>query len=398
MKYLLVEPKVRSKAPNIALMKWARWCDINGHEYIYVKGCVKLHSGFTMHVDAYTPDVILISMIFTYNSHVYEKTINYYIKKYPNAKIKVGGVFPTLYPKWFSVRWDGIEIHRGMCCEIEDISPKYDLDIMYENSNSIYDTLDTIILYASRGCTNKCAYCAVPQLEGSMHSFKSIKDTLTIAREEMPHARSVVLYDNNFTEHEYFDHIVDELVEFGLPIDIHGLHVQSFTEHHAKRLSELEWKSQSQHGNPYIRFSFDKVKYVDDLERAYKLFLKYKIKAEFFAYMLFNFMDRPEDFWWRIEQAQRIVIEHGGGMLLFPQRYEPFKSLERNKYIGRHWTEKMVRGLVRLYTNRLRGWFRVNQNGAIYDHVGYSLDEFLDNIKKAGEPDDSPAFYPTGFF
>lgn len=60
MKHLIVEPKVKSKAPNIALMKWARWCELNDHEYIYVKGCVDLDE------HDFIPDVILISMIFTY--------------------------------------------------------------------------------------------------------------------------------------------------------------------------------------------------------------------------------------------------------------------------------------------------------------------------------------------
>ena len=74
-----------------------------------------------------------------------------------------------------------------------------------------------------------------------MKCYKSIKHILDVAKIEMPNAKSIVLYDNNFTEHEYFDNIVDELIKYGLPIDIHGLHVDSFTEHHAKRFSELKW-------------------------------------------------------------------------------------------------------------------------------------------------------------
>ena len=40
MKFLLVEPKVKAKAPNIALMKWARWCENNKYECVYVRGKV----------------------------------------------------------------------------------------------------------------------------------------------------------------------------------------------------------------------------------------------------------------------------------------------------------------------------------------------------------------------
>jgi len=36
---------------------------------------------------------------------VYEKTINFYLEKFPKAKITVGGAFPSLNPKWFD-KWN----------------------------------------------------------------------------------------------------------------------------------------------------------------------------------------------------------------------------------------------------------------------------------------------------
>ena len=69
MKILIVEPKLTSIAPNIALMKWARWCELNKHEYKYIRGCIK---------QDLIPDKILMSFIFTYYSKIYEETINFY--------------------------------------------------------------------------------------------------------------------------------------------------------------------------------------------------------------------------------------------------------------------------------------------------------------------------------
>jgi hypothetical protein len=46
----------------------------------------------------------------------------------------------------------------------------------------------------------------------------------------------VVLFDNNFLAHPYFDNIIDELVDFGLPVDIHGLHAGNCTMNHANNL------------------------------------------------------------------------------------------------------------------------------------------------------------------
>jgi len=54
MKYLIVEPKVKAIAPNIALMKYCRWCEQKGHQYQYVRGMVE---------PEITPDAILMTCI-----------------------------------------------------------------------------------------------------------------------------------------------------------------------------------------------------------------------------------------------------------------------------------------------------------------------------------------------
>jgi hypothetical protein len=92
MKYLIVEPLVKAIAPNIALMKWARWCELNNHQYQYVRGII---------APDIEPDKILMSCIFTFDSKIYEKTIKHYWKLFPNSELTVGGVFPSLNPKWF---------------------------------------------------------------------------------------------------------------------------------------------------------------------------------------------------------------------------------------------------------------------------------------------------------
>lgn len=381
MNYLLIEPKVKAIAPNIALMKWARWCEINSCDYQYVRGKVS---------PDIKPDIMLMSCIFSYHSKKYENTINYYRKLFPGVPMVVGGVFPTLNPKWFSNRWgkflsDGeleVTVSSGLHPALENIAPKYNVKIKSEDKHP-YDR-DKIVLYSSRGCTNNCGYCAVPRLEGAMKSFKSIQRTLNAGRNEIPDAKSVVLYDNNFTEHEYFDNIVDELGNFGLPIDIHGLHVESFTEHHAKRFAELKWAGQGKSGMPYLRFSFDKRKYYEDIKRAAKLAAKYNIKATFFCYMLFNYTDSPEDFWWRVAKINELVHEVGKEIALFPQRYEPLNSLKRNQRIGPKWTNEMVRGLVRRYT-RTRGFITVTKSDNIFYWIGFSKKEFINKLIKTGK-------------
>lgn len=276
MKLLLVEPFVKAIAPNIALMKWARWCELNNHEYQYVRGIV---------APEITPNRILMSCIFTYDSQIYAKTIKHYFMLFPDAELTVGGVFPSLNPKWFEqlslALNKPIVIHRGICSDIESLTPKYDVLIKCEKKDPEYRR-DKTVLYASRGCVNKCNYCAVPELEGPMRSFKSVAETLMAGRQEI-NSREAVLYDNNFTEHQYFKDIVNEIYKHRMSVDIHGLHVSSFNENHARCLSMLNWAPQNKNGTAYIRFSFDKKSYRDNIERALTLVRDYRINEVIYS-------------------------------------------------------------------------------------------------------------------
>jgi hypothetical protein len=384
MNVLIVEPKLTSIAPNIALMKLARLCELNGYDFQYIRGCVKTN---------FIPDRIYMSFIFTYYSAIYEKTIDFYKRLYPNAEIIIGGVFPTLFPNWFDKsKWknpffdiDRFYIHRGMYSDIETLIPKYNIDIIEEDKTSKdKQNRNSIVLYSSRGCTNKCKYCAVPTLEGKMKSYHSIKDNLEIGLKELPNAKSVVLYDNNFTAHEYFDNIVDELIDFGLPVDIHGLHVSAFTEHQAEKLAKLKWGSQGlEKSTAYIRFSFDKIEYRKHVDRALSYVKKYNIGAEFFCYMLYNFTDSPHDFWMRLVYSQEISKKYGKYIFLFPQRYEPFDAMKKYQYVGEKWTQEYASG-IRKMTTWLHGFLSIFPNGNLFRWIGFTEKEFFEKVYKFG--------------
>lgn len=397
MKYLLIEPKLASVGRNIALMKWAKWFEINGHIYQYVRGMVK---------PDIEPDIMMMSCIFSYYSKKYEQTINHYLKMFPKAKMIVGGVFPTLQPKWFEEKWRAdnpffasearVEIYCGLHPDIEPLAPKFNVVVKDEDDGKQYAprtiekkeaTKKTVVLYSSRGCTNKCGYCAVPILEGDMKSFKSIGHILDAASKEMPDAKSVVLYDNNFTAHEYWSDICDELIEFDLPVDIHGLHVDEFTQEMANKFAEMKWGSQGRkHSTAYLRFSFDKMKYKDNIKQAltyYKNAEGLEKKVAFFLYMLFNYTDKPEDAWKKIVITQQFTEEFKTYIMLFPQRFEPFMALEKYKYVGKFWTPELSNGFRRLST-WLHGFLTVSPNRNLFRWIGYTKEEFLENVYKFG--------------
>lgn len=399
MKYLIIEPATHSIAYNIALMKYARWCENHGYEYQYVRGMLKPNI---------VPDVMIMSCIFSFHSEIYKKTIKYYRKLFPNARLLVGGVFPSLQPEWFYKNFENqffgsnnIEIHTGMDNELEPLIPKYNVDVKDEDYkhggkkklNQYYNRKKRIVLYASRGCVNRCGYCAVPRLEGDMKSFKTIKENLKVGMEELPDAEGIVLYDNNFTEHAYIENIINELAETGLPVDIHGLHVDSFDENMAKLFQKLKWGGQGSSSTPYLRFSFDKILYENHVRRAYNIWIDHNIKAGFFCYMLYNYTDSPEQTWARIVKAQHMVEErenkYGDSkqIYLFTQRFNPLtgeKSLHRDIYVGPKWTHEQAVGLKRLSTF-IHGFIPVSKSRNIFRWIGTNEKEFKERLQWIGE-------------
>jgi hypothetical protein len=385
LKYLLVEPAVKAIAPNIALMKWARYCEINSIEFQYVRGCVR---------PDLVPDKILMSCVFTFYSDIYEKTIDYYSNMFPGVDVIVGGVFPSLYPEWFNKeKWSGdkfyggsiVKVHKFTHPDIELLTPKFNVNIKSEDK--LYSR-NKLVLYSSRGCPNKCGYCAVPRLEGNMNSFKSIRNQLETGIKELPEATGVVLYDNNFTEHEYFDDICNELIEFGLPVDIHGLHLSAFNEHQAEVFSRMKWGGQGENSFPYLRFSFDHKRYLKYIERSLIWCKKYKVKARLFLYCLFNYNDSPDDFWWKVERCQEIVDRVGLTIVLYPAKYAPFDPNIKKQYIGEKWTKELVVGFTRMYTE-YRNFIPITKQRTIYKNlIGSSKEEWISKCLEWYEKED----------
>jgi hypothetical protein len=78
---------------------------------------------------------MLMSCVFSYYANEYEKTINFYSNRFPDSKLKVGGVFPTLNGKSFK-RFNGaVEVHNGFSSKINNLPPKYNVEIDSEDSN-----------------------------------------------------------------------------------------------------------------------------------------------------------------------------------------------------------------------------------------------------------------------
>lgn len=181
--------------------------------------------------------------------------------------------------------------------------------------------------FTTRGCPNRCSFCAVPQIEGD---FREVPDFIP---------RPIVC-DNNFlfSSTKHFNHVIDKLkclpyVDFN-----QGLDASLFTPARATRLAELK--------HVKIRFALDyageECIVVDAIGRARSAGLK-----NLGCYVLIGFNDTPEDALHRLELIKALDIWPN------PMRYQPLNLTEKNSYVGKNWTGEQLRRYMK-YWSRLR--------------------------------------------
>lgn len=140
------------------------------------------------------PDQVEVTSSFTYwASHVWH-AVAFYKKAYPNAKVRVGGIYATLMPE-HCAQSGCDEVFIGLYPETEECMPAYDLV-----GNPSFQ-----IMHSSRGCFRKCRFCGVWRIEPEISFKKSIKDEIC--------SNWIVFYDNNLLANPYINNILDELSE-----------------------------------------------------------------------------------------------------------------------------------------------------------------------------------------
>lgn len=184
-----------------------------------------------MKQDFPTFDRVGVSTLFTFYWKETVDTINYaknFLGKYKNGKLKgelhVGGIASSLVPDYI-FRETGIEPHVGLLNEpyvydkdkkgnviIDELPLDYsileEIDYRYPAENAYFG-------YMTRGCVNRCPFCAVPTLEPAYCNYIGIKSKIEKAEECFGTKKDLLLMDNNVFASECFDKIIDEIKESG---------------------------------------------------------------------------------------------------------------------------------------------------------------------------------------
>jgi len=249
----------------------------------------------------------------------------------------------------------------------------------YELSNNYY-TNNASFGYMTRGCVNKCPYCAVPILEPEYIPYIPLKGQVD------PNKKDLILLDNNVLASSEFPRIIREIKEYGFYkgakfngkfryIDFNqGVDARLLTDEKMKLLSELPIKP--------LRIAFDHIKLKKLYIKKVRLARKYGIK-NLSNFILFNYNDTPEDFYERLRINIELNEEFGLSIFSFPMKFVPLDNKNR-KYIDEaHWTKQQLRG-VQCILNATHGV--VGAKKPFFEKAfGKDVDEFKYIIEQSEE-------------
>ena len=305
MRILLVQPAYYTRYPPLGLLKLAAMHKDRGDDVLLVRG---------LESPAMIPDIIYVTSLFTYAwKHVHD-TVSHYRRLYPGTKIVLGGIYATLMPE--HARLSGAdEVRTGLVAEAEAYRPDY----------SLVPDWDASIMFSMRGCIRKCAFCAVPRLEGKTKGkAQGIRDLIE------PGHRKVILWDNNVLGVPNWSEVVDELKAAGVSVDFNqGLDARLINDDVARKLRQIRIDP--------IRLAYDipseRVAVESAIESLHSAGFS---RRRIIVYTLFNFTDTPEQFWKRVNDLV------SWGAVSYPMRYEPLNSLVKNRYVSPHWTAQQL--------------------------------------------------------
>lgn len=219
MKVLLVEPNYKNKYPPMGLMKISTYHKMLRDEVRFVKG-------FDRDVDEEVWDRIYVTTLFTFDFDLDVETINHYKLLVNNINdLYVGGIMASLMPDKI-VEATGIDrshVLTGLFTNTAVVGDDNDINVdelpldydILEQVDYKYPAGDNYFAYTTRGCPNRCSFCAVPILEPHFHVTNNIIDQIKTIDEKYGPKQHLLLLDNNVLNTTDLKGLVDDLCKAG---------------------------------------------------------------------------------------------------------------------------------------------------------------------------------------
>ena len=372
---LLIEPDYKNKYPPLGLMKISYFHKhVLGDHVRFTKGRLPAALAEAKWDRVYVTSLFTFEWAKTIEAIQYAKTLVDSIDK-----ITVGGIAATMLPQQIYEE-TGIRPVCGLLNEpgklglpgdecIDQIVPDY---AILDDIDYVYPFHDAYFLSATKGCGNKCGFCAVQTLEPQYIPYIDLKQRIAAIEEEFGSKRDLLLMDNNVLRSPNFDQIIDDIIAAGFGkgatylnpktgkrvrryVDFNqGLDALFFTEEKARRLGEISLRP--------ARVAFDHIEDLPTYERALRLCAKHGI-TELSNHALYNSeafggkgqqyaADTPADLYNRMRLTLDIKDDINRSLpedrqvtaFSFPMRYIPLTAHQRG-YVGSQWNAKFLRAV-----------------------------------------------------
>lgn len=168
-------------------------------------------------------DRVGITTLFTFYWDITIDTINFVkqLCKTPEG-VMVGGIMSSILPDRV-YEATGIHPFVGQLNHPGDLDEGNDLIIDYlpldysilEEIDYTYPTNNAYFAYMTRGCINKCRFCAVPKLEPDYCDYIGIREQIAKTNERFGEQRDLMLLDNNVLASGCYKKIIEEVRDVG---------------------------------------------------------------------------------------------------------------------------------------------------------------------------------------
>ena len=171
-------------------------------------------------------DKVGITTLFTFYWDITIDTINFAKKLCKSEEdVMVGGIMSSLLPDEV-YNATGIKPFVGLLNTPGDIDSDNELIIdelpldysILEEIDYVYPANNAYFAYMTRGCVNKCRFCAVPKLEPHYCDYINLKNRIEFTDKRFGARKDLLLLDNNVLASKCYDQIIDEIKECGFGV------------------------------------------------------------------------------------------------------------------------------------------------------------------------------------
>jgi hypothetical protein len=144
-----------------------------------------------------------------------------------------------------------------------------------------------------------------------------------------------------------------------------GIDARLITDSNMKKLAEINIKP--------LRIAYDHINLTDVYSNAVMLAAKHGI-THLSNYILFNYNDKPDEFYYRLENNIKLNSQYGVKIFSFPMKYIPVTDKNRRDYVGVHWNKRYIRS-IQSVLNVTKGSVSPGES-FFYKAFGKNIEEF----------------------